>query len=324
MSGLDNLKTRVSYRGGARQQDRMIEDKLMSLKKALIYSYQSASVGLRDEETGEYTREFRCLINPSKLDMNIDDKILSMPYEDIQLNAPKGETTLQGQVQTGIKVGDVVRWIDTLRGQDTYWLVYYQYLQERAYFRGMMRQCETEPVLIGGKAHYYYLKGPDDQDVDWIKTKNFIFNDLSYTVQMYISKTREANEFCQRFAKLEIKGKPFEIQAVDRLSSDNVLIVYLKEAHENKWAEVSTDEALPEAGATYIEGRAQVYPYDEVSYSIVGAQGGTWSVSGLARIVSSTDSTVDIEVTSGRSGSFDLIYSIGSSIVSKTIEILSL
>lgn len=40
MSGLDNMKARINYNGGKNQQDRMIEDKLRSLKKAMLYSYQ--------------------------------------------------------------------------------------------------------------------------------------------------------------------------------------------------------------------------------------------------------------------------------------------
>ena len=37
MALLDTMKTRLDYRGGTYQQGRMIEDKLKSLKKALLY-----------------------------------------------------------------------------------------------------------------------------------------------------------------------------------------------------------------------------------------------------------------------------------------------
>lgn len=37
MSGLDTMSTRLKYAGGNRQVDRMNEDKLRSLKKALLY-----------------------------------------------------------------------------------------------------------------------------------------------------------------------------------------------------------------------------------------------------------------------------------------------
>jgi hypothetical protein len=61
----------------------MVEDKLKSLKGALQYSYQAATVGLLDPQTGRYDREFRCLINPNKVNEEIDAKIISIPFEDI-------------------------------------------------------------------------------------------------------------------------------------------------------------------------------------------------------------------------------------------------
>ena len=77
MSGLDNLNNRLNYRGGIKQQDRLISGKLEALKRALLYSYQASTAILADG------REFRCLINPDKLKINYDDKIIS--YSENQL-----------------------------------------------------------------------------------------------------------------------------------------------------------------------------------------------------------------------------------------------
>ena len=41
MSALENLGKRLNYNGGKAQVSRMNMDKLRSLKKALLYSYQS-------------------------------------------------------------------------------------------------------------------------------------------------------------------------------------------------------------------------------------------------------------------------------------------
>lgn len=79
MSGLENMRTRMNYIGGKRQVDRMNEDKLRTLKKALLYSYQSATAILADG------REFRCLINPDMLKNQYDDKIISIPFRDVCL-----------------------------------------------------------------------------------------------------------------------------------------------------------------------------------------------------------------------------------------------
>ena len=116
MSGLDNLKKRILYRGGSRQVDRMIEEKRNSLNKALLYSYQSATAVLSDG------REFRCLINPNKISMELDDKMLSIPFEDICLNCekPEGENTLEGKQTIGVAVGDTIEW----KENGTHWIIY--------------------------------------------------------------------------------------------------------------------------------------------------------------------------------------------------------
>ena len=83
---INNMKTRLGYMGGNSQIARMNADKLKSLKKALLYSYQSATAILSDG------REFRCLINPNKLSLDLDNKILSIPFVDYVLNGGQGST----------------------------------------------------------------------------------------------------------------------------------------------------------------------------------------------------------------------------------------
>lgn len=320
---LNNLKTRIAYQGGGRQVDRMIDDKKRSLNKALLYSYQSATAVLEDG------REFRCLINPNKISMEADDKMLSIPFKDICLNKEplKGEKTLDGKEEIGIRCGSVIEW----KENGTHWIVYSQCLQEIAYFRGLMRQCENEYLEIGGKRFWYYLKGPDEKGIDWQKTKHLIFNDLNYTIEIYISNTTETNEFFQRFKKLKIKGKPFKVQAVDSLSTDGILTVYLKEDYTNEWApEEEAKPTPPEAtlplDAIRIDGPLEVYPYDIIEYQILNIKGGTWCVSNnRARILNQSESSVKIEITTGKSGSFSLIYKNDDKVdIKQNIEILSL
>lgn len=319
---LKNLKARINHHGGGRQVDRMIEDKQRSLNKALLYSYQSATAVLSDG------REFRCLINPNKISMELDDKVLSIPFKDICLNKarPEGETTSEGKEVIGVQCGDTIEWKDN----GTHWLIYSQFLQERAYFRGLMRQCEAEPLDINGQKFWYYLKGPDEKGIDWQKTKHFIFNELNYTVEIYISKTKETKEFFHRFKKLNIQGKPFEVQAVDELTTDGILAVYLKEDYTNEWAPEEIPKAKPEVSipvnTVRIDGPAQVYPYDIVEYNILNATGGKWLLSnGRAKILNQSEKSVKIEITTGKSGSVSLVYKIdGKQDVIFNIDILSL
>ena len=71
----DTLNIRLNYMGGKKADDRMTNDKLRTLKKALLYSYQAETAVLADG------REFRCLINPDKLKNDYDNKIISIPFK---------------------------------------------------------------------------------------------------------------------------------------------------------------------------------------------------------------------------------------------------
>ena len=306
---LSNLKKRLQYNGGARTIDRMAQGKLRSLKQALTSSYQAATAIMQDG------KEFRCLINPNKISMESDDKMLSMPYKDTCLNIDRDT-----DIDTGVKCGTVIEW----KENKTHWLIYSQYLQETAYFRGLMRQCDGEPLEIDGKQYWYYLKGADEKTIDWQKTKNFIFNNLSYTIEIYISNTPEINEFFHRFKKCKVKGKPFEVQAVDSLSIDGLLIVYLREDFTNEWEDAQSDPVAPSTSS--IIGPYQVYPYDVVEYYIQDpVSSGSWHIDKNGCILYQDNSKVKIEITTGKSGNFTLTYKAqpNENIV-QTIDILSL
>lgn len=114
MSGLENLQTRLQYKGGTAQISRMKQSKVNTLKKALLYSYQSATAILNDG------REFRCLINKDKTKLSSDDKIISIPFDDICLNekelkgVPIGKyKTSEGTQIIGMKPGDIFTWKET-------------------------------------------------------------------------------------------------------------------------------------------------------------------------------------------------------------------
>lgn len=103
MPSTDNLNLRLNYRGGGNQQNRMNADKLKSLKKALLYSYQAATALLTDG------REFRCLINPDKQSLELDTKIISIPFEDLCLNGGSGNSGDMSQSDNQVTEG---KWED--------------------------------------------------------------------------------------------------------------------------------------------------------------------------------------------------------------------
>ena len=153
----------------------MIADKLRSLNNAIGLSYQSATAILED------SREFKCLINENKITLEEDNKILSIPFQGACLNK---DNTIES---TDVHCGSVIHWKET----NSYWIVYSQFLSELAYFRGAMRRCEDDTIDVNGRAYRYYLKGPSEQGIDWQKSKRFIFNELNYTVEIYISNNSE-------------------------------------------------------------------------------------------------------------------------------------
>jgi hypothetical protein len=177
---LENMKLRLQYQGG-NQQERMNKDKLKSLKKALIYSYQAATAKLTDG------REFRCLINRNKLSLDLDDKIISIPFEDICLNADRVGTTTEGQNEIGLKEGDVFEW----KENGSHWIVFLRRLEETAYFRADIRRCRYEVTLDNGHKYWTYIRGPVEQQILWSQVSGNYFNKLNYTLIMYIPLNEE-------------------------------------------------------------------------------------------------------------------------------------
>lgn len=304
------MKMRLQYNGGSNQEVRMNVDKLRSLKKALLYSYQAATAVLEDG------REFRCLINPDKLKEDYDDKIISIPFRDVCLNQDRVGTTTQGEQEIGLKVGDVFEW----KENGTHWITFLQHLEETAYFRASIRKCEYE-IEIGGKKYWIYLKGPTEISALW-NTKDSIpvsWNDLNYKIIMYAQNKEDIRNYFHRFDKIEINDRPWEVVAIDEVSTAGIITVALKETYRNTIeklekaaAETNNGEDLDEdetEQTPHIEGSTIVYPYDHRHYKTVNAIGGQWVIKDKRAFIEKCSETeVDIVIAAGRSGKFKLYY----------------
>lgn len=194
---LETLKTRLDFNGGEPQISRMNTDKLKSLKKALLYSYQSATAILADG------REFRCLINPDKLKNEYDNKIISIPFEDICLNKERKGTTTEGVEEIGMAPGQIFTW----KENNTDWIVFLQRLEETAYFRAEIRRCKYETEINGIKYKVYAGKHSLDK-IDWLDEKGLLWNDLDYTLEMYITKDENTEANLARFDIIKLNGQP--------------------------------------------------------------------------------------------------------------------
>ena len=319
MSGLDNLKERLNYQGGI-AEGRFQKDKLKTLKKALLYSYQAATAILADG------REFRCLINQNKLSSDYDNKIISIPYKDICLNKPRVGKTSEGEEEIGLKPGDVFEWKET----KTKWIVYLEYLEEDSYFRGQIRKCEAE-VEIEDTKYPVYIRGPVETTIQWNQKKNITWNDLNYSLIIYITKNEQTLDYFHRFTKVKIDGDMWEVKTVDPYGADGIIEVCLGEWYNNPLEEEGKAETEknkpvkpePAEGALYIDGPTEVNPYDIVEYSIKNGSGGSWSlVSTKAIITSSNPESATVEVISGKQGNFLLNYEIdGKEEISLSVDI---
>ena len=320
---IDNLRTRLEYYG-KNAEDRIVKDKRRSLNKALLYSYQGVTISLLDRnDVTKFTRDYRALLNPNKLNMEYDNKILSIPYDDIQLNAPRVGKTSEGRQDIGIRCGDVFYWAET----DTYWITYMQYLNERAYFRAEVRLCE-HIVEVEGVPYHVYFRGPIEQNIEWAVKKGDIWNNLNYSAVMFITYNEQTSNFFHRFTKFEIDGETWEVQVRNKDCGNGILKLALKEAYNNsiekeneayqkaqeelKQLELAEQGLLPEA---YISGPEAVKPYDIVTYEVHGMpydKSAVWQLSNKkASILSVNDFSVTIEIITGKQGQIELSYIYG-------------
>lgn len=288
----------------------MQSGKLKALRKALIHSYQAATAVLADG------REFRCLINPDKLNADLDSKTLSIPYEDICLNKERIGTTSEGMEKIDLKIGDVFTWKET----NTHWLVYLQYLEEDAYFRADIRKCKYE-IEIDGEYFWAYFKGPVEKTLPWYSADGIYINDLNYTAIMCLPNTEKTRKYFKRFTKVEIADLLWEVQAVDAIGADGIIEVSLKETWRNSIEEARKEEINnqvkpeeppcenPEIDFPHIHGESEIYPYDIKKYYIDDYAGGEWCLSNnKAKFLKQNEYSATIEVITGRSGTIDLIY----------------
>lgn len=321
MSGIENLKTRVKYYG-VTVEDRFNTDKLRTLKKALFNSYQAETIVLADG------REFKCLINRNKLEKDYDDRYISIPFEDICLNAERLGKTSEGQQKIGLKPGDVFKW----KENDSYWITYLPKLEESAYYRATIRRCMYE-VTINDTQYKIYFRGPTMVQAEWHKTEHSQWNGINYDAMLTIIKNDETLKFFDRFVKVKIGGKNWKVVATDKFSTEGIIDVYLAEDFTNTIKEENPppiiEPIVPDETKPYIDGANQVYPYDIKTYLLANAndlENGQWEISNnkKAKIIAQSTEQLKLEII-GNKGEFDIIYKVdGQESLTLTVKILSI
>ena len=275
--------TRIQYAGGV-MDNRVDKSKLHSMQMALQNSYQAEWITLNDNK-------YRCLINPDKLKEDYDQKVISIEHS------------------AGMKEGDVFYWDRT----DTHWLVYLQQHSESAYFRAQIRRCNYE-IEVNNHKYWVYLRGPVETALVWRQKHNIEFNDLNYSLLIYVTKNEETLDFFKRFQILKIDGHRWRVAATDIFSQGSIIEVYLEEFFDNSLEEeqIKKEPIIFGEEEPYIDGPQFVEPYQtEIKYSLVNnlnATGAFLVSSKKVKIVNSDNNSCIINIISGKAGEFKIIY----------------
>ena len=275
--------TRIQYAGGV-IDNRVDKSKLHSMQMALQNSYQAEWITLNDNQ-------YRCLINPDKLKEDYDQKVISIEHS------------------AGMKEGDVFYWDRT----DTHWLVYLQQHSESAYFRAQIRRCNYE-IEVNNHKYWVYLRGPVETALVWRQKHNIEFNDLNYSLLIYVTKNEETLDFFKRFQILKIDGHRWRVAATDIFSQGSIIEVYLEEFFDNSLEDeqIKKEPIIFGEEEPYIDGPQFVEPYQtEIKYSLVNnlnATGAFLVSSKKVKIVNSDNNSCTINVISGKAGEFKIIY----------------
>lgn len=275
--------TRIQYAGGV-MDNRVDKSKLHSMQMALQNSYQAEWITLNDNQ-------YRCLINPDKLKEDYDQKVISIEHS------------------AGMKEGDVFYWDRT----DTHWLVYLQQHSESAYFRAQIRRCNYE-IEVNNHKYWVYLRGPVETALVWRQKHNIEFNDLNYSLLIYVTKNEETLDFFKRFQILKIDGHRWRVAATDIFSQGSIIEVYLEEFFDNSLEDeqIKKEPIIFGEEEPYIDGPQFVEPYQtEIKYSLannLNATGAFLVSSKKVKIVNSDNNSCIINIISGKAGEFKIIY----------------
>lgn len=310
LDGIQRMATELDYQGGFPQQHRMIYDKYRSFQKALLHSYQAAII---KKVGAEPTPPIRALINPNKLKMDYDEKVVSVGFEH------------------GYKVGDVFQWLSS----STYWLIYLQELSELAYFRGAIRRCNYQIKWEDedGNLHqsYVVVRGPVETKIDSYEKHGRVLDMPNYSINILMPSNDDTIKAFRRYSKFYLSGENvidnticWRVEAVDSFSSPGILQLNAVEYYANEQEdadgvvgtliEVPIDPNPDASTSIYsISGETFIKPKLEYTYKINKIVKGAWSTDRevpvkLTPYINDTENGVVLYWKSTYSGEFDLLF----------------
>lgn len=262
MDNYSLMKIRARRVDNDRQHDRMVKDKLKSLHRALLYSYQGTHVW----KDGAL-KPCRALINPDKVKFDYDEKIVSVDFKN------------------DIGPGDSFEWPI---GSGVHWLVLKQELTEIAYFRGNVRRClelkvfdeNTEEELTIWAA----IRGPVETKIDSIQKAGILAHVPNLSLDIYMRNTEQTRRLFTRYKRFQFADRYWMVEAFDDISTPNILEVVAVENYECHGDEqivevVDPNPPMVDPKATTIIGDTFVKPLQNAVFRIDNIEApGTWSV----------------------------------------------
>ena len=302
-SALGGMAARLKQHGGFPQQDRMIKDKRRSLDKAVLYSQQGAKVQKIDSDVVA-----RALVNPNKLTMDYDNKILSVGYE------------------FDYKPGDVFKWLNT----DTYWIVYLQDLTELAYFRGDIRKCRQtiswKDEEGDTKTTQAAVRGPVETKINFIQKSGISVDEPNHSLNIIIPKNKDTVSYFKRYKKFQLRtledGEAdicWRIEGFDTISTPGIIEItaveyYVNEAEDDLENGVAggliVDPIPPEPASELITGENFIKPKITYTYTYTGDEESTWELISENKtiLVTKNGKTIQVKWQQSYSGQFTLKY----------------
>ena len=328
MINLEMMRKRFEWQGGIHQEDRMIKDKQRTLHRALLYSYQAASIEMVQKNTevleigpsgidagmGVYG-EIRALINPDKVKQDYDDKIVSLDYEH------------------GYEPGDVFEWKKT----NTYWLIYTQEITEDAYFRGEIRRCRYKIRFKDQDGNwcstYAAIRGPVETQINSIQKNQQRIDVPNLSLNILMPRNKKTLHAFDRYSEFIFAGKCWRVEAPDSISMKNIIEV---NAEENYWNDTTDDlEKEMKEGLVFeptnptpdskIVGETFIKPKIAATYSVDIADGEWKILEDVPVCLQVTgNQTVTVIWNKTVSGQFTLQWVKGNDVREKVIVVESL
>ncbi len=181
-------------------------------------------------------------------------------------------------------------------------------------------------MTIDGQSYWVYIRGPVETSIEWNQKAGVEWNNLNYSLVMYITADEVTNNYFERFKTIKVLDprrdleKTWQVVGVDPYYGDGIIQVFLDEYFENsiadavaveKLAETNEEDPINEAAA-YIDGPTKVTQYSKAYYEINNAENGQWFIEWKEQEydLNSSLRILPLEIPIGELGTFTLIYRI--------------